>query len=253
MNTEIEIFSSSEFGEVRTVCSDLGPMFCLSDVCRAMDIKDPTSVKRRLKQDGMQMLDSQDPLIKRTSENQEVTGIRLLTFIDEPNLYRIIFSSRKDSAIRFQDWVFSEVIPSIRKHGFYIPDKQLVIKNIPIAAYLEDVTEQKDDNVRKKNYPDGYEAVRNLLIENGYKHITSNKVFNRLEQLGLIESKRVCIQKEVEIKFLSEQFIEDGYGINRISNNAENNQILLNKDRFLDLLNMIGINLANEEFMAKHL
>lgn len=43
-----------------------------------------------------------------------------LNFIDEPNLYRCIFQSRKAEAEQFQNWVFEEVLPSIRKNGGFI-------------------------------------------------------------------------------------------------------------------------------------
>jgi prophage antirepressor-like protein len=39
--------------------------------------------------------------------------------IDEPGLYRLIFKSRKPEAEKFQEWVFEEVLPSIRKTGKY--------------------------------------------------------------------------------------------------------------------------------------
>ncbi|MDD2865540.1 MAG: BRO family protein, partial [Methylococcales bacterium] len=46
--------------------------------------------------------------------------------LDEPNLYRLIFGSTLESAKRFQDWVFEEVLPSIRKTGKYeVPNKEI--------------------------------------------------------------------------------------------------------------------------------
>ncbi|WP_342221943.1 BRO-N domain-containing protein [Candidatus Fukatsuia endosymbiont of Tuberolachnus salignus] len=41
------------------------------------------------------------------------------TFIHEPNLYRVIFRSNKPGAKPFQNWVFNEVLPQIRKTGTY--------------------------------------------------------------------------------------------------------------------------------------
>jgi prophage antirepressor-like protein len=46
-------------------------------------------------------------------------GTQKLTFISEENLYRIVFRSTKPEALNFQNWVFSEVLPSIRKTGSY--------------------------------------------------------------------------------------------------------------------------------------
>lgn len=47
-----------------------------------------------------------------------------MTFITEPNLYKCIFQSRKKEAEAFQDWVCSEVLPSIRKNGGYMVARQ---------------------------------------------------------------------------------------------------------------------------------
>ncbi|HFC3985278.1 TPA: Bro-N domain-containing protein [Neisseria gonorrhoeae] len=55
------------------------------------------------------------PKIQRCNKK----GNQELLFINEPNLYRVIFRSRKAEAVKFQDWIFEEVIPQIRKTGGY--------------------------------------------------------------------------------------------------------------------------------------
>lgn len=59
----------------------------------------------------------------QTIENTKVTltkgGEQKLLYINESNLYKTIFQSRKESAERFTEWVTSEVLPSIRKTGSY--------------------------------------------------------------------------------------------------------------------------------------
>lgn len=107
---ELQIFNNEEFGEIRTVIKDNEPMFCLPDVCKALEISHVTDVKNRLKQDGVGTAEVIDSM--RRKQNA--------TFINESNLYRVIFQSRKESAERFTDWVTAEVLPSIRKNGSYI-------------------------------------------------------------------------------------------------------------------------------------
>lgn len=46
-------------------------------------------------------------------------GEQELTYINEPNLYRLIIKSRKPEAEKFEEWVMEEVLPSIRKTGSY--------------------------------------------------------------------------------------------------------------------------------------
>lgn len=106
---ELKIFNSNEFGEIRTVIKDGDPMFCLADVCKALGLEQVSRVKTRLKDDGV----TTSKVIDRLGREQEAT------FINESNLYRTIFQSRKESAERFTDWVTTEVLPSIRKTGAY--------------------------------------------------------------------------------------------------------------------------------------
>ena len=50
-----------------------------------------------------------------SSKNQHPDTI----YISEPGLYALIFSSRLETSVLFQNWVFSSVLPSIRKYGYY--------------------------------------------------------------------------------------------------------------------------------------
>lgn len=45
--------------------------------------------------------------------------LQTATFIDEGDVYRLIASSRLDSAQEFESWVFDDVLPTIRRHGVY--------------------------------------------------------------------------------------------------------------------------------------
>lgn len=110
-DTNLQVFNSEEFGNVRTVIVNDEPMFCLADVCRALEITNVGNVKQRLSEKGIHTVD--------TLTNG---GTQKMVYINEPNLYKTIFQSRKASAERFTDWVTSEVLPSIRKTGNYNMD-----------------------------------------------------------------------------------------------------------------------------------
>ena len=109
---ELKIFDNEEFGQVRTSIIDDEPYFSLNDVCRILEINNPSQAKSRLNKDGVisnEVIDS----MGRT---------QLANFINEANLYKLVFQSRKPEAERFADWVTSEVLPAIRKHGAYMTD-----------------------------------------------------------------------------------------------------------------------------------
>lgn len=133
MMNELKIFSNSEFGEVRTVVANGEPMFCLSDICRVLEIGNSRQAKTRLKADGVISNDIIDSLGRTQSAD----------FINESNLYRLVFQSRKENAEKFTDWVTSEVLPSIRRHGLYAMDELLENPDIAINALLK-LKEEKE-------------------------------------------------------------------------------------------------------------
>lgn len=133
---ELQIFSSSEFGEVRTITVNGEPMFCLADVCRVLEISNVGNVKSRLSAKGI-----------HTADTLTNGGKQAMTFISESNLYKTIFQSRKESAERFSDWVTSEVLPSIRKHGVYAIDELLENPDIAIKAFTA-LKEEREKNKR---------------------------------------------------------------------------------------------------------
>lgn len=87
------------------------PWFCLADVCEILGISNSRDVVNRLDAKGVGKID--------IPVQQSVTGTQEMNFINEPNLYRVIFRSNKAEATKFQDWVFNEVLPTIRKTGSY--------------------------------------------------------------------------------------------------------------------------------------
>ena len=66
----------------------------------------------------------------------------MLTFISEENLYRIVFRSIKPEAINFQNWVFAEVLPSIRKTGSYVA-RQTAYEELNRLCMQEKVSKNK--------------------------------------------------------------------------------------------------------------
>lgn len=73
--SNLQIFESPEFGQVRTVTQDNEPLFCLADVCRILEIKNVSDCKSRLMEKGVVITD--------TLTNG---GNQKMTFINEANL-----------------------------------------------------------------------------------------------------------------------------------------------------------------------
>ena len=113
MENKLQIFTNKEFGEVRTVIIDDAIWFVAADVCRALKIANSRDAVGRLDDDEKATVGITDTSSNGVVQNREVN------IINEAGLYRLIFTSRKTDAKKFQRWIFHEVIPSIRKHGFY--------------------------------------------------------------------------------------------------------------------------------------
>ena len=105
----LQVFQNKEFGSIRTVQLNNEPYFCMADICKALDISNISQAKNRLREDGVITNEVIDSLGRKQQAN----------FINESNMYKLIFQSRKESAERFTDWVTSEVLPAIRQTGQY--------------------------------------------------------------------------------------------------------------------------------------
>lgn len=112
MDNSVQIFSNPEFGTIRTLDENGAILFCGADVAKALGYVRPKdaiathckgAVKRRTLTDG---------------------GAQEMSFIPEPDLYRLVFRSKLPTAEAFTDWVTSEVLPSIRKNGGYIAGQE---------------------------------------------------------------------------------------------------------------------------------
>lgn len=211
---KLKIFNSKEFGEIRTVTVNNEPMFCLADVCKALEITHVTDVKNRLNKDGVGSTEVIDSLGRKQNA----------TFINESNLYKTIFQSRKESAERFTEWVTSEVLPSIRKNGGYIAgqetlsDDELMAKALMVAqnkiAERDRIISEKQERIEKMRPKEIFaDAVASshtsiligdlakLICQNGYQ-IGQKRLFEWLRNNGYLikfgASKNMPVQRYVE-------------------------------------------------------
>lgn len=119
---DLQIFNNEEFGEIRTAVVNEEPMFCLTDICKALEMSNPTMVAQRLDDDERTKLD-----LGRQGETN---------FITESGLYAVILRSDKPNAKKFRKWVTSEVLPSIRKNGGYIAGQETMTDDELLAKAL---------------------------------------------------------------------------------------------------------------------
>lgn len=136
---KMQVFSSEEFGEIRTAQIDGEPWFVAADVCRALEIGNPSQAVERLDDDE-----------KGISTIDTLGGQQQMVIINEPGLYSLVLTSRKPEAKAFKRWITHEVIPAIRKHGAYIEpvtlDKIISCPDFGIRL----LTELKNEQEKRK-------------------------------------------------------------------------------------------------------
>lgn len=102
---------------VRFVGTPDSPEWIAQDVCDVIGIEHVSRAIADFEEDEKGMRITHTPF-----------GSQKMLTVYEPGLYRLIFKSRKPEAKRFQKWVFSEVLPSLRKHGIYPPPEDYAYK-----------------------------------------------------------------------------------------------------------------------------
>lgn len=122
---ELMVFQNPEFGELRTAERNGETWFCLADICRPLGLM-TKDVRERLKEDRVVTIPHTDRMGRPKN----------MVFVNEGNLYRAIFQSRKPEAERFTDWVTEEVLPSIRKTGGYTNKPMTLTENVAAQAQI---------------------------------------------------------------------------------------------------------------------
>lgn len=128
---EVQIFNFKE-NSVRTQYASDEVWFCLKDVCKILEIKNSNDVVSRINPKGVASI--------YTLTNG---GNQKLTYINESNLYKVIFQSRKPQAEEFTEWVTGEVLPTIRKTGSYSLKDSYMIED-PIERAKRWIEEQEE-------------------------------------------------------------------------------------------------------------
>ena len=136
MKTEIKIFTSDIFGEIRTCQVNNQIMFVGKDVATALGYAKPQNALAT-------HVDRED---KSTAPIQGTAYETRVTLINESGLYALILSSKLPQAKAFKRWVTSEVLPQIRKTGGYIPTKGA---NVNHNTVRQIVVLEEDGNYRK--------------------------------------------------------------------------------------------------------
>ena len=189
----LEIFKNEDF-EIRGGLINNEPYFCLTDICRALEIQDTNGVKNAIDTEfdkgGRFNL---TPL-------QTAGGVQNFIMITESELYFVLMRSDKPNAKEFRKWVNIEVLPSIRKHGAYLTPQKIeeALLNpdtiIKLAQELK-IEREKRANLEKEatqntayvSFAKSVEASVDSVLIGNYAKLLSDSEGVRIGQNSLFE------------------------------------------------------------------
>lgn len=168
------------------------PYFLASDVCKALGYSNPRdAVSRHCREKGV---------VKRDTLTSG--GVQSLTYLDEPNVYRLVMRSNMPDAEKFQDWVCEIVLPAIRKDGHYsiqpaLSDAERLLITAQSLVALErgqqamqvqlEEQQQKIEQISSGAIPSGWQTIKNLSLLSG---LTDSKT-RKLISAFCVTSKKV--------------------------------------------------------------
>lgn len=174
-NNLVKCFDNGVFS-VRTVMRDGETWFVASDVCKCLGLAQVSRACDRLDEDERVLLKVTHP--QNPEKELDVCGV------SESGLYALILRSNKPEAKPFRKWVTSEVLPTIRKTGMYVP--QHVMDRI---AVLEQMVLEIRDVLPVQNQQSSFRTARDVCEELGldvvdttFKFIVSSYMKNLCDQ-----------------------------------------------------------------------
>lgn len=129
-------------------------------------------------------------------------GIKRGDFITEPQFYKLAIKANNETAEHFQDWVTSEVLPAIRKHGAYMTDQK-----------IEEVLTNPDTIIRlATDLKNEREAKVALQQENSVLLQQNNEMKPKADYTDLVLSNKSL----VNITFIAKDYGLSGLAMNKL-------------------------------------
>lgn len=200
MSNELDIFTSAEFGTLRTIEENGKIMFVASDVAKMLGYSKPANA----------IATHCKGALKRGIPHPQGKGTLEVNIIPEGDVYRLIAHSKLPAAEKFESWVFDEVLPSIRKNGAYITPQvvdQLLADPDTMIKLLTNLKQERADRLKAEQ----------ALIESKPKIIFAEAVETAKTSILIGELAKIIKQNGIDTgeKRLFKWLREHGYLISR--------------------------------------
>ena len=228
---QIQQFHNKEFGSVEILLIDGKPYFAATECAKVLGYKNPRdAIAKHCTRDGVAKRDG----VTITTNQHGISTKQTVekTYISEGNLYRLIARSKLPAADRFERWVFDEVLPIIRKYGFFAtedtleemlrnPDfterlicklaeereksaafEELAIELAPKALYCDFILQCKNAvpvSLIAKDYGMSATAFNRLLHKLGIQYRTAWTwlLYQKHARFGYTQTRTYCVDSRV--------------------------------------------------------
>lgn len=190
----IQVFNNPDFGEVRTMEENGVVLFCGADVARALGYSNSCKA----------LADHCKGVTKCYTPTE--SGVQEMSFIPESDLYRLVFRSKLPTAKKFTDWVTSEVLPAIRRHGAYMTPEtlQTAILNPDVMIQLCQQLKAEQDKNAALLANNSQLAVQNVIMAPKADYFDELVARNTLTNFRET-AKQLGVKEKVFIRFLLEK------------------------------------------------
>lgn len=182
---EIKIFENAEFGKVRTVIIDGEIWFVGKDVVELLGY---TNTSKTLS-------DHCKGVTKCYIPHPQGNGTLEVNIIPERDLYRLIMRSKLPSAERFEEWVVGDVLPSIRKTGFYSMNG-IAQKMVANPQFMIEIIDELRKQVERAEKAEGTVAI----LTHVNKTYTVTEIAKELNMKSAIELNKKLAELHIQYK-----------------------------------------------------
>jgi len=198
---QLQTFEHPQFGQLEVLVINRKEFFPATDVAKILGYSNPhDALSKHCKKEGVafyEVLSNGGPQKKK--------------FINEGNLYRLIVRSKLPEAEKFENWVFDEVLPTIRKTGGFVANDDLFIETylphadeqtkITFKATLALVRKQNEQIAEMKPKADYFDALVDRQLLTNFRDTAKALMIKEREFINwLLKKKYVYRDQKGKLK-----------------------------------------------------
>lgn len=209
------------FGTIRIEGTEKAPLFCASDVCKALGYAKPQNAVAMHVDEGDALKQGIGVVTGKKADGTDAIQTVEMTFVNESGLYALIFGSKLPQAKEFKRWVTSEILPSIRQDGGYMvtrddeTEEDLMARALLVAQATLKRREERIKQLEAKAMIDAPKVEFFDSVAESKDAIEMKAVANTLNYVSIGRNKLFAILREQKVLLPNnlpyQKYIDAGY------------------------------------------